>query len=120
MSIILALIIIALDITFFYFLFPYLSSFLRLVSYCVFLFQFITHIYCSLINPGIPSRNNFISERIIHLISQGLQVDPNYLNKYRICKKCNIIISADQPITHCDICKICVESKLALYNIYMQ
>ncbi len=116
MSFLLAVIILGLTITFYYLLYPYLSLFLRLISYCVFLFEFVTQTYCTFINPGIPSRNNFISERIIHLIGQGLQVDPNYLNKYRICKKCNIIVPADQPITHCDICNICVESMIFFNN----
>lgn len=110
MSLFLSIAIFSLSTIFIYFLFENLSIFLRLIAYSIFLFEFISQAYCTLINPGIPHRNNYISERIIHLISQGLQADPNYLNKYRICKKCNIIVPAEQPITHCDICNICCES----------
>ena len=119
MSLILYLLFFILSILFIYLIYPDLSPFMRLIALFVFLFQFITQSFCTLNNPGIPHRNNFISERIIHLISQGLQDNPNYLNNYRICKKCNIIIPTDTPITHCDICNICCESKLKLSKNFL-
>jgi hypothetical protein len=67
-------------------------------------------VYTTIINPGIPHRNNYLSTEIIHSISQNILYNTNFnFDKYRICKDCNILIEKEDHVTHCDECKICIQ-----------
>lgn len=41
-----------------------------------------------------------------------MKVNNVKLEKYRICKLCNIVVLVDNNVIHCEDCDICVEGKL--------
>ncbi len=71
--------------------------------------QIISQLVCTILNPGIPNRNNYVSDGVMHSIYQQVKYNNYKFDKYRVCKICNIIVTVDQDITHCEDCNICVE-----------
>jgi hypothetical protein len=85
------------------------SSFF-IISTIIWALQFFSHISTALINPGIPSRNNFlpcyIKENKINLNEKN----PNL----QICRLCNIVVNKDDNVSHCEECDLCVIGKLKI------
>jgi hypothetical protein len=80
------------------------NSTYHLISNCIYLIQFFSHILTSFLNPGIPSRKNFlpnyVKENNINLNDEN----PNL----EICRLCNIIIDKNDNVSHCEECDICI------------
>ena len=70
----------------------------------------LSQITCTIINPGIPHRNNYVSDGVMLSIYQQVKQNNYKFDKYRVCKICNILVNVEQNITHCEDCNICVES----------
>ncbi len=84
---------------------------LKYAGLMIYLLQIFSQIYCTLINPGIPHRNNYVSDGIMHTIYQNVKHNNYKFDKYRVCKRCNILVTVEQQVTHCEECNICVEGK---------
>ena len=69
-----------------------------------------SQLYTIFINEGIPNRKWFLNNKIIaNLIENDNFYDEFNINKFQICRKCNILIDKSLKIIHCDICNICCE-----------
>jgi len=86
-----------------------LSFLFRIIGLAIYITQIISQVTCTLINPGIPHRNNYVSDGVMHSIYQQIKYNNYKFDKYRVCKICNIIVTVEQNITHCEDCNICVE-----------
>ena len=76
---------------------------------CFFYIFFIFGIsYILLVNPGIPSRKNYLSQSVIESIHIYMEYSQSTEISYIICDKCNIYNSIEMNIYHCDDCNICV------------
>jgi len=62
-------------------------------------FHILTYLYTALINPGIPNK-------IRHYQNTFSTVG---IKKFKVCKKCCVIMNLDKKTSHCKICGICVE-----------
>ena len=70
----------------------------------------LSQIYTVFINPGIPKKIWYINDKIINLIMEDENVYKEFnINKYQICRNCNILIDKYLRIIHCDICNACCE-----------
>ena len=88
-----------------------LNSFFEIASISILILVNFFHLYTTFINPGIPKKSWFLSDKIINLI----MIDENIYrefnnNKYQICRKCNFLIDKSLKIIHCDICNVCCEN----------
>ncbi len=110
MSIILFIIINFINALLNYFIYTQLHLYMRLIGISIFSIQVLSQIYCTIKNPGIPHRNNYVSDSLMHTIYQNIKHSNTRFDKYRVCKRCNILVSVDQSVTHCEECNICVES----------
>lgn len=82
----------------------------RIVEILLFAILDFSQLYTTLINEGIPKRKWFLSNRIINcLIEDEYFYNEFNINKYQICRKCNILIDKSLKIIHCDICNLCCE-----------
>ena len=109
MSIILFLIINLINTFLIFFVYQELYFLLKYAGGVIYILQVFSQLYCTIINPGIPHRNNYVSETIMHSIYQNVKYNNYKFDKYRVCKRCNILVTVDQDIVHCDDCDICVE-----------
>jgi hypothetical protein len=87
-----------------------LNSFFEIAYISILILVNFFHLYTTFINPGIPKKSWFLSDKIINLI----MIDENIYrefnnNKYQICRKCNFLIDKSLKIVHCDICNVCCE-----------
>lgn len=70
----------------------------------------ITQLFTVFINPGIPKKIWFLSDKIINLIMKNECIYKEFnTEKYKICRKCNLLIDKCLKIIHCDICDVCCE-----------
>ena len=88
-----------------------INFFFEIASISILIIVNFTHLYTVFINPGIPKKSWFLSDKIINLI----MIDENIYrefntNKYQICRKCNFLIDKSLRIIHCDICSVCCEN----------
>jgi hypothetical protein len=74
------------------------------ISTIIWIIQFFSHLSTALLNPGIPSRRNYLpdfkKENNIDLTKKN--------NDYKICKICNIIVNEKDNVCHCEDCDICI------------
>jgi hypothetical protein len=80
----------------------------------IYLSQIISHLLTAVINPGVPSREYFISS---YVKEKALSLKSNRDSGYKICKICNIIVHERKNVSHCEDCNICVEGN-CIYKIY--
>lgn len=111
MSIILFVIINLVNAMLIFFVYKELYVILKLIGVSIYIIQVFSQVTCTLINPGIPHRNNYVSDSIMHTIYQNIKYNNYKFDKYRVCKICNILVSVEQDVTHCEECNICVEGK---------
>ncbi len=76
----------------------------------IYLTQTISHILTACLNPGIPSRDYYVS----NFVRKGISKKNS---EYKMCKICNIIIHERRNVSHCEDCNICIEGKF-LFIIY--
>lgn len=72
----------------------------------IYLSQAISHVLTATINPGIPSREYYISNYVRNVSST---VKRRKESGYKMCKICNIIVHERKNVCHCEDCNICVE-----------
>ncbi len=112
MSILLLSITNAINLLFIYFIYPRVFFVFKYIGLAIFLVQITSQVYTTLINPGIPHKNNYISDSVMQIIYKNMKLSGLTFDKYRICKICNILVNKDQDVIHCDECNICVEGKI--------
>ena len=78
--------------------FPYMRFMLTIF----YLMNFLNHLYLVLINPGIPSCDNF-SKKALKEINKD---DRRY---FEVCEICNIIVDSYEEVRHCNRCNICLK-----------
>ena len=64
--------------------------------------------FTTIITPGIPHRNNYISDEVMETLYQNMRLNNVNFDKYRVCKQCNILVNTEQKITLCEECDICI------------
>lgn len=75
----------------------------------MFFAQICSHSGTTLANPGIPHKNYYLSEEVIdYLKSVGTEIKKTQFEFYKICRTCNILITWEHKVNHCDICGICI------------
>ncbi len=109
MSILLLAITNAINFLFIYFIYPRIFIIFKLIGLSIFIIQNLSQIFTTLINPGIPNKNNYISDSIMQIIYKNMKLSGIKFDKYRICKQCNILVQKDDDVIHCDECDICVK-----------
>jgi len=80
------------------------------IALIIYMFQAFSHLLTALINPGIPSRKNYLPEYI-----KANNIDLNKKNPdLQICRLCNIIVHKNEMVSHCEECDICCIGKFLL------
>lgn len=116
MSLILFFVINVINYLLIKFVYDDLNFFFKYCGVIVYILQVISQTHCTLSNPGIPHRNNYVSDSVMHMIYQGVKSNHVRFDKYRVCKRCNILVTLDQHVTHCEECNICVEGIINLFR----
>ena len=65
----------------------------------IYILFMISHLYTSLINPGLPNEEYFL---------ENFNIAETKVKSYVICKKCKVIMDLDKGTEHCVDCDICV------------
>ena len=92
--------------------YPHFNYGLTILGIFLYFIQTLTHLYCLLVNPGIPNRKFYISESVMQSIYTYLEyTNSESFDKYKICKICNIYVPPDQSVIHCEDCNICINGK---------
>ena len=87
-----------------------INNVLKYISFFFLILVDITQLYTVFINPGFPEKKWFLSSKIINIIMKDEEVYKEFnAKKYKICRKCNLLIDKFLKIIHCDICDICCE-----------
>lgn len=116
MSILLFAIINTFNLLLLFFVYPKLGDIMKWVGIVIYVLQVTSQVLTTIINPGIPHRNNYVSDGVMETIHQHMKENNMKFDKYRVCKGCNILVNIDQNVTHCEDCDICVEGRYK-YNI---
>jgi hypothetical protein len=111
MSMLLISIICAISAFLTYVIYPHVHITLKYIGNTIFLTQLISQCYTTLVNPGIPNRNNYVSQGVMETIYRHMRHNDSVFEKYRVCKECNILVKLEQSVMHCEDCNICVEGK---------
>ncbi len=99
-----------------YFVYPDYNFGLIILGIALYLVQCVTHVYCLLVNPGIPNRKFYISESVMQSIYTYLEyTNSESFDKYKICKICNIYVPPDHTVIHCEDCNVCINGKYLLF-----
>ncbi len=72
----------------------------------VYITQIVSHLLTVIINPGVPSRDHYITT---YAKDKALELKSPRESGYKICKECNIIVHDRKNVAHCYDCNICVE-----------
>jgi len=99
------------------FIYPHIYLVFKYIGISIYLIQSISQIYTMLINPGIPNKNNYISENVLQIIYLNMKMSGITFEKYRTCKVCNILVNKDDNVIHCDDCDICVKGRFNIFTI---
>ena len=91
--------------------YPNIHSAFRYLGLIIYLIQILSHIFTSIINPGIPHRNNYISESVMEILYNSMKLSELNFRKYKICKICNILVNSEDHVVHCEDCGVCIKSK---------
>lgn len=109
MSLVLMAITNAVNFLFIFLIYPKIHFAFKYIGLSIFIIQTLSQIFTMLINPGIPNKNNYISDSVMQIIYQNMKLSGLTFDKYRICKICNILVSKEDSVIHCDDCNICVK-----------
>ena len=88
---------------------PMINIFFKLIGLLLYITQVLSHLFTMLINPGLPDKNNYISNEVINIFQNNSEYDSSFLKKYRKCDICNILVQTKNEVIHCENCNICVE-----------
>lgn len=86
------------------------------VANLIYLIQIFSHYYTILANPGIPHKSNYLSEELTEFMKNSKREKETHFGYFVICKTCNILITQERKVTHCDQCNICVYGKNMIKN----
>ena len=100
----LATFIFSLNVLTSYFIYPIINIFFFLVGIILYLCQVISQFYTALINPGVPTKNYFMSKSVFFNLDHFKNTE-----KYKFCGICQIIVKNDNSIIHCSNCNICIK-----------
>ena len=117
MSILLFLIINFVNLLLMLFVYNQLHYIMKYIGLTIYIVQVLSQTICTLANPGIPHRNNYVSDSVMHTIYQSIKSNYLKFERYRVCKRCNILVTLDQQVTHCEECNICVEGMCYFINV---
>ncbi len=92
-----------------YFVFIDLPSIFYYLGTTVYLSQVISHVLTCTINPGVPSRDHYITS---YVKIKALEAKSYKESGYKICRDCNIIVHERKNVAHCPDCDLCVEGKI--------
>lgn len=82
----------------------------KIINLLIYGIQFLSQLIATLANPGVPHKNNYVSEEVVYTMYQHMKLqNVKTIDTYRICQECNIVVKQEQNVTHCDECDICVE-----------
>lgn len=95
------LISLGITVTFYIYFWKKLTFNSLIFGTAVYLIHTFSYVYASIINPGIPKINKISS---YSFATVGIK-------RYKLCKKCQVIMNLDIKTTHCNSCDICVEGK---------
>jgi hypothetical protein len=109
MSFLLIFLINLANFLFIIYIYPYIYFIFKYIGITIYLIQSISHIYTTLINPGIPNKNNYISDNVLQIIYANMKMSGVTFNNYLNCKICNILVNKEDNVVHCDDCDICVK-----------
>jgi hypothetical protein len=115
MSFLLMFIINLANFLFIIYIYPNIYYIFKYIGITIYLIQSISHIYTMLINPGIPNKNNYISDNVLQIIYANMKISGITFNNYRNCKICNILVNKEDNVIHCDDCDICIKGILFVY-----
>jgi hypothetical protein len=94
---------------------PKTSYILKYLGLSIYFFQFLSHVLTAVMNPGIPSRERYISNYVQEREKKMNQVLLKIRKEgYKICSKCNIVVPGSDCVSHCEDCDICIEGNLIL------
>ena len=97
--------------------------YLGLIIYILFM---ISHLYTSLINPGLPNEE---------YVLENFNIAETKVKSYVICKKCKVIMDLNRGTEHCVDCDICImendhhcqwtskcvgKNNLLIFNIFLK
>jgi hypothetical protein len=74
----------------------------------VYFIQVSSHMLTSLVNPGIPSKENICPADVASNGKVNVANIAGYEN-HKYCKTCNILVPNNRNVNHCDECDICIE-----------
>jgi len=108
MSICLTIVINVMHFALVYLSYPSLHILFSILGKFVYATQILSHYYTVLMNPGIPSNKLYVSDRVTDFIMKNSSENKHILDKYRICKRCNIIVNNEDQVQHCEECGVCL------------
>jgi hypothetical protein len=117
MSILLTAILTVLNILLSYTIYPHVHITIKYLGNLLYITQLISQQYTAFVNPGIPHRNNYVSQGVMETISKYIKNNDTTFDKYRVCKQCNILVKLENSVMHCEDCNICVEGIGSKFNI---
>jgi hypothetical protein len=82
---------------------------LKVIGLLLYLIQICSHLFTLFANPGLPDKNNYISEEVIGIIVKNAEYNSNCLKNYIKCETCNILVNAKSEVIHCKDCNLCIE-----------
>ena len=104
MSIILILFISGLQISLNILFYPKVNIVYMIFSLAIYAIFLISFLITFLTNPGIPTRDLYLSKEIRNIINRDTESNEGYLT----CNICNVFVKSDIKIGHCLSCKICI------------
>ena len=116
MSVILFLLVNIFNTLLIFFIYPYTHYLIKYVGNTIYVIQVFSQIYTTIINPGVPNRNLYISDEVMETLYHNMRMNDVNFDRYRICRQCNILVTTDDNIIHCDECDICFKGMDLLYR----
>ena len=86
-------------IPYYIYFYKYLHDIIFYIGITIYILLIISHLWVSLINPGIPPKKYFL---------ENFNMNQSDIEHYVICKKCKIVMDLDKGTEHCIDCDICV------------
>lgn len=102
LSVFLFILVLIINLTSLYFIYQYMFILFFLINqllYVVFVISFSLTVFK---NPGIPSKDYFLSDNMFTDLSIS------YSKDYLICFTCNVYVRETTKIGHCSFCKVCI------------
>jgi len=95
------------------YVYDFFGFIIKIIGIVIFAFWLCMYVYTCLTNPGIPSKDYFMSKEKRDYIEES-ESQVGYLT----CSICNVFVKKSVQIGHCLTCKICIIGKFFLINLY--